>query len=192
MPEPLVCALASRSVFASRGVLRLRRRRSLIPRFPARLALLFNFMVASFGEAAIASGVPRRMRLENHNRHRLGAAICPKRDGAGSGGRARPCRRLTAQSLARKRTCACRGQSRSILPGMWRAPRRPKNGLLWEVPGDPQPPSTGATPARLLRPSRNVIARGPRGRGEGGAEMMDRRRFLLTSITPCGRGRRGR
>jgi hypothetical protein len=30
---------------------------------------------------------------------------------------------------------------------MSRAPGRPENGLLWEVPGDPQPPSTGATPA---------------------------------------------
>ena len=31
------------------------------------------------------------------------------------------------------------GHSRSILPSMWCAPDRPKNGLLWEVPGDPQP-----------------------------------------------------
>ena len=55
--------------------------RSLTPRLPARLALFLNFIAASYGEVAIASDVPRRMRLENHNRHRLGAAICPKRDG---------------------------------------------------------------------------------------------------------------
>ena len=64
---PLVVSFA----FADTG-------RSLTPRFPARLALFLDFMVTSYGEASIASGVPRRRRLENHNRHRLGAATCPR------------------------------------------------------------------------------------------------------------------
>ena len=51
--------------------------RSLTPRLAARLALFVNFIAASYGEAAIASGVPRRMRLENHNRHRYSM---PQRD----------------------------------------------------------------------------------------------------------------
>ena len=59
--------------------------------------------------------------------------------------------------------------------------------LAVEVPGDPQPPPTGATPATPRRTYRSAIARGPPARG-GEAEMMDRRRFLLTSAG-CWRGR---
>jgi hypothetical protein len=45
-------------------------------------------------------------------------------------------------------------------PGCRAPPHR--NGLIWEVPGDSQPPSTGATSARPRRPYRSAIAEAAR------------------------------
>jgi hypothetical protein len=67
----------------------------LTPRFPARLALFFNFMVSSYGETAIASGVPRRMSWKTTTVTGSVRQFARRGEGAGSGGIVEACRGLT-------------------------------------------------------------------------------------------------